>query len=119
VDIDLSQLREMHTRLPTELALLMVGQTAMALERNGHTPGVRVSLDLEQILSNGSLSWPRVDMSKVNQHDHHRITELGAETVALAWPIGIGHGALFAGCSAVDAQTGFLRTREEEQLHWK
>jgi hypothetical protein len=84
VDIDLKQLREMHTRLPTELALLMVGQAAMALERNGHAPGVRVSLDLEQILSNGSLSWPRVDMSKVNQHDHHRITELGAETVALA-----------------------------------
>jgi len=34
-------------------------------------------------------------------------------------PIGTGHGALFAECNAVDAQTGSLRTREEERLHWK
>jgi len=83
VDIDLAQLGEMHTKLPTDLALSMVGQAAMALERNGHAPGVRVSLDVEQVLSNGSLSWPRVDLGKVDQHDRHRITELGAETVAL------------------------------------
>jgi len=73
----------MHTKLRTDLALSMVGQAAMALERNGHAPGVQVYLDLEQVLSKGSLSWPRDDMHKVNQYDHHRITELGAETVAL------------------------------------
>jgi len=84
VDIDLNQLREMHPKLATDRALSMVGQAAMALERNGHAPGVRVSLELEQVLSNGSLSWPHVDMSKIDQHDHNRITEDGAEAVALA-----------------------------------
>jgi len=34
VDIDLNQLREMHPKLATDRALSMVGQAAMALERN-------------------------------------------------------------------------------------
>jgi hypothetical protein len=87
VDIDLNRLREMHTRLPSDLAALMVGRAALALERNGHASGARVSLDLERILSNGLLSWPGADLNKIDQHDHNRITEDGAEGVALA----LGH----------------------------
>lgn len=74
----------MHTRLPTDLAAVMVGRAALALERNGHTSGVAVSLDLERILSKGLLSWPGADLNKIHQHDHNRITEDGAEAVALA-----------------------------------
>lgn len=74
----------MHARLPTDLALVMVGRAALALERNDHASGVRVSLDLERVVSNGMLSWPGADLSKMNQHDHNRITEDGAEAVALA-----------------------------------
>ena len=74
----------MHPRLPTDLALLMVGRAALALERNAHAQGVRLSLDLERVLSSGMLSWPGADLSKIDQHDHNRITEDGAEAVALA-----------------------------------
>ena len=74
----------MHARLPTDLALVMVGRAALALERNGHASGVRVSLDLERVMSSGMLSWPGADLSKIDQHDHNRITEDGAEAVALA-----------------------------------
>ena len=84
VDIDLAQLREMHGRLPTDLALIMVGRAALALERNDHASGVRISVDLERVLIGGLLSWPRADLSKIDQHDHNRITEDGAEAVALA-----------------------------------
>jgi hypothetical protein len=84
VEIDLAQLREMHTRLPTDMALVMVGRAALALERNDHASGVRVSLDLERVLSSGLLSWPGAGLSKIDQHDHNRITEDGAEAVALA-----------------------------------
>ena len=84
MDINLNQLREMHPKLATDLALGMVGLAAMALERNGHAPGVRVSLDLEHVLSNGSLLWSHADMSMIEMHDHNRITEDGAEAVALA-----------------------------------
>jgi len=84
VDIDLAQLRKMHTRLPADLALVMVGRAALALERNNHESGVRVSLDLEGVASGGLLFWPRADLSKIEQHDRNRITEDGAEAVALA-----------------------------------
>jgi hypothetical protein len=84
VDIDLADLREMHPRLPTDLALLMVGRAALALERNAHASGVRLSLDLERVLSSGVLSWPGADLGKIDQHDHNRITEDGAEAIALA-----------------------------------
>lgn len=61
----------------------MVERAAFALERNSHQPGVRVSLDLEDVLSIGLLSWPGADMSQIEQHDRHRVTEDGAEAVAL------------------------------------
>jgi hypothetical protein len=84
VDIDLAELREMHSRLPADLALVMVGRAALALERNAHKPGVSLSLDLSRVLSSGTLSWPGADLSRIDQHDHNRITEDGAEAVALA-----------------------------------
>ena len=74
----------MHSRLPTDLALVMVGRAALALERNSHTSGVRLSMDLERVLSSVLISWPGADLSKIDQHDHNRITEDGAEAVALA-----------------------------------
>jgi len=61
----------------------MVERAAFALQRNAHKSGVRVSLDLERVLSSGSLLWPHVDMSSIDKHDHNRITEDGAEAVAL------------------------------------
>ena len=84
MDIDLAQLREMHTRLSADLVLVMVGRAALALERNNHASGVGVSLDLEGVVSIGLLSWPGAELSKIDQHDHNRITEDGAEAVALA-----------------------------------
>jgi hypothetical protein len=48
VEIDLKRLREMHTRLPTDIAAIMVGRAALALERNGHASGVSVALDLNE-----------------------------------------------------------------------
>jgi hypothetical protein len=45
---------------------------------------VRLSLDLERVLDSGFLSWPNADVGKIEQHDHNRVTEDGAEAVALA-----------------------------------
>jgi hypothetical protein len=74
----------MHPRLPFDVALVMVGRAALALERNAHKQGVSLSLDLERALSSVSLLWPAADLSHIDQHDHNRITEDGAEAVALA-----------------------------------
>lgn len=84
MDLDLATLREMHPRLPFDVALSIVGRAALALERNGHTSGVRLSLDLERELSSALLCWPPAELSEIEQHDNNRITEDGAEAVALA-----------------------------------
>jgi hypothetical protein len=78
----------MHTRLPIDVALVIVGRAALALERNNHASGVRFSQDVERVLSDGPLSWPGADLGKMDQHDQNRITEDGAEAVALA----LAHG---------------------------
>jgi hypothetical protein len=82
--IDLAKLREMHTKLPADLAELMVARAALALERNGHVSGVSVSIDIDRVLVGCHLSWQPADMSKIDQHDQNRITEDGAEGVSLA-----------------------------------
>ena len=65
--------------------MVMLGRTALALERRRHKSGVTFSLDLEHVTSNGFLSWAAgADLSKLDQHDHDRITEDGAEAVILA-----------------------------------
>jgi len=48
---------------------------------------VRLSLDLERVPGSALMSWPAADLTTMNQHDHNRITEDGAEAVALA----VGH----------------------------
>lgn len=84
MDVDLAKLREMHVRLPTDLALVLVGRAALALERNDHASGAQVSLDFDRIVSNESLTWPTADLGRIDQHDDNRITEDGAEAVILA-----------------------------------
>lgn len=86
--IDLSRLREMHPRLPSDLALILVTRAALGLERNGHGAGVDISVDIERLVTEAVLSWPAVDFSRLDQHGHHRITEEGAEAVALV----LAHG---------------------------
>jgi len=82
--LDLAQLQEMHPKLPGDVALLLVTRAGLGLQRNGHRPGVGVSLDLDRVPSRGSLAWPDADMAKLEQHDRDRVTEDGAEAVALA-----------------------------------
>lgn len=84
MDIDLAELREMRPRLPEDLALIMATRAALGLQRNGHETPVAISLDLERIASRGTLAWPGADLATLGQHDHNRVTEDGAEAVALA-----------------------------------
>lgn len=84
MEIDLALLNEMHPRLPSDLVVGLVGRAALALQRHGHPSGVGVSWSLEQATVAGHLSSPVADLGKVALHDHNRITEDGAEAVALA-----------------------------------
>jgi hypothetical protein len=83
VEINLAELQAMHPRLPSVLAGLMVERAALALERNHHAPGASASWDWGKVVVNGHLVWPTPDLSAIGQHDVNRITEDGAEAVAL------------------------------------
>jgi hypothetical protein len=83
VKIELVKRREMHPKLPADLALVMVERAGLALQRNGHTSGLAVSWEWEQDAFDGVFSWPQVEMSTMDQHDENRITEDGAEAVVL------------------------------------
>lgn len=84
MEIELARLREMHPRLPADLAAVMIGRAALALERNGHSSAVAVALDVEKVVGVGLLSWPAVSLSEIDQHDYNRTTEEGAEALVLA-----------------------------------
>jgi hypothetical protein len=62
----------------------MVGRAALALGKKGHSPGVAMPVDVERVVTNCVLSWPEADLRQASQHDENRITEDGAEAVALA-----------------------------------
>jgi hypothetical protein len=53
MDIDLADLREMHPRLPEDLALVMIGRAALSLQRNGHGSPVNLRLDVERAVTRG------------------------------------------------------------------
>jgi hypothetical protein len=84
MEIDLADLREMHPRLPVEIALSLISRAALSLQKNGHGSPVGIRLDLKQVTSSGTLAWPKSDPVHLEQHDSKRLTEDGAEAVALA-----------------------------------
>ena len=82
--IDLARLCEMHPRLPAEMASLMVVRAGLGLQRNRHSSGVDVQVTIEKAVSFSALAWPLADLGTIEQHDSKRITEDGAEAIALA-----------------------------------
>lgn len=82
--IDLSRLAEMHPNLGRDVASVMTLRAALGLARNKHTSGVELQMDIEQEESMRAIAWPTSDFDMAEQHDAKRITEDGAEAIALA-----------------------------------
>ena len=82
--IDLNCLGGMHPRLPGDMAGMMVMRAALGLQRNKHSSGADLLIDIESAVSRCALAWPAADLGTAKQHDHNRITEDGAEAIALA-----------------------------------
>jgi hypothetical protein len=82
--IDLSDLCDMHPRLPGDMAEVMVIRAALGLQRNKHSSGADLQLSIENVVSRCALIWPTSDLGTAEQHDYNQITEDGAEAIALA-----------------------------------
>jgi len=84
MEINLAELREMHPRLPPDLAFALAARAALGLQRNGHGSPVAMELEVERAAIRGSLAWIVSDPTHLEQHDYHRVTEDGAEAITLA-----------------------------------
>jgi hypothetical protein len=82
--IDLARLCEMHPRLPPDLGGMLAVRAALGLQRNDHSPGTELQLVVENARLRGVLTWLVADLGTLGQHDSKRITEDGAEAIALA-----------------------------------
>jgi hypothetical protein len=63
----------------------MTVRAALGLQRHRHETPATLRLELEQgAPETAGLAWPGTELANLAQHDHHRVTEDGAEAVALA-----------------------------------
>ena len=62
-----------------------VKYSALALQRSGHVSPVRSNVEHDGEKAATQIEWPRQDMAALGVIDNHRVTEDGAEAVALAY----------------------------------
>ena len=74
----------MHPRLGLSTAVEYGSRAAIGLGRNGHAPGVKLAVSLDDRRQQGHLYWRTAPRGADAQLDFHRITEDAAEAVALA-----------------------------------
>jgi hypothetical protein len=62
----------------------MLVRAALGLQRNKHSPGVNLQMAVQGTVSGCVLLWAAADLGAAKQHDYSRVTEDGAEAIALA-----------------------------------
>lgn len=80
----LHELRSIHTALkghPIDLAKY----GGLALQRAGHVSPVRAEIDHDGVETTGEIEWLIQSMAVLDVLDSHRITEDGAEAIALTY----------------------------------
>ena len=84
MDIELDDLNETHPRLPIEIARLLGTRAALGLQRRGHLPVCNLVTRIETARADHLLKWTQLDINELPLHDVLRVTEDGAEGIALA-----------------------------------
>ena|ERR1022692_917982 len=80
----LDELRSVHPGLrgnPIDLSKC----GGLALQRSGHVSPVRASVDHDGVGAMADIEWAFQDLALLNVLDSHRVTEDGAEAVALSY----------------------------------
>lgn len=84
VRVDLALMKRMHPQLPASTAADIVFRAGLAFQRRGHEPGVELAYADDLSPSSAELFWEVSDTAGSPQVDQLRVTEDGAEAVALA-----------------------------------
>lgn len=80
--IDVESLRDRHPRLLPETVDNLTLNVAVALDRR-HQPGVTMGIDLFGLVTEARVSWRSPPTGAATMLDRKRVTELGAEAIAL------------------------------------
>jgi hypothetical protein len=84
MDLQLSQLHELHPLLAQTTAFEYAHRAAVGLRRHSHSPGVSLGIALDDQWRRGTLHWQEASLNSGEQLDFHRVTEDAAEAIALA-----------------------------------
>lgn len=74
----------MHPRLLASTAVDLAHKAAVGLARHGHQPGATLTTLIEREMGRASLHWVSAPPRDAEQLDRNRVTEDGAEAIALA-----------------------------------
>jgi hypothetical protein len=86
VYLDIRLLQQMHPALPDATSAAYCHRAALAFGRCGHEPPrLGVDLTFEGELRKADIDWDQAPHSDTETLDRNRITEDGAEAVALIW----------------------------------
>ena len=81
---DLTRLYSMHPAIPLEKCVYLELKAAAGLQQGGHSPGALLPIAAQTRDSSCVLQWREISLTELAGLDPKRITELGAEAVALA-----------------------------------
>jgi hypothetical protein len=84
VRVDLRLLGLLHPLLPHQTSATYAHRAALALLRSGHSPGTDLTVSLDDHPATANLDWETAPLDDGAQLDRHRVTEDGAEGIALA-----------------------------------
>lgn len=91
MDLDMDSLGDVHPRLGARQSAFKTLCAALALDRAGHRPGVRGTVLIGIHASVGRWKWTSEEPGLRAMFDEQRVTEEGAEAVALL-ASGLVHG---------------------------
>lgn len=84
MQVDLRLLKHHHPLLPASLVRILAHCAAIALDRQRHEPGIGLQVRLDAFQAEAVLDWDQPRASDVLQFDQYRVTEDGAEAIALS-----------------------------------
>lgn len=82
MNLDVDSLQHRHPRLLAESAADLTLNVAVALDRH-HQPGATMGVEVFGVAAQARVSWRARSPDDATMLDRNRVTELGAETIAL------------------------------------
>ena len=112
-------MKQLHPLLPATSAAEYAFRAGVALERRGHLPGLELGVANEATAHVLTLDWEVVGNQEHQQLDQIRVTEDGAEAVALVIGKIADSGSFAADYNTASSRIGFCSTETANWWPWR